>query len=179
MSLRGKDARALVRPRDDSHASMVPRPALWTKRCGFGALAMSPRGSSSGQTRTNFRPERTSRRDCPRKGAVPEAAPGRNLPDGDSPYERRCGHANESASAPAKEAVDSRAGLSSKGACPSSGTGAQPVLGIVPDGDSPYQTALRSCERVGLGAGEEAVDLVVQRAVVPHQLVGQRARLLE
>src|SRR6478672_11033302 len=48
-----------------------------------------------------------------------------------------------------------------------------------PRRDSPYETALRSRERVGLGVGEETVDLVVQWALVPHQFLGQRPCLLE
>jgi hypothetical protein len=53
MSLRGKDARAPLFDAAMILMCMVRRPGLWTKRRGFVALGMSPRGSSWGQTRTS------------------------------------------------------------------------------------------------------------------------------
>jgi hypothetical protein len=71
-----------------------------------------------------------------------------------------------------EEAFDQ--GLSPKGDCPSSGTELQPVSGTVPGGTVP-----KSSQRVGFRAGEEAVDLVVQRAFVGDQLAGELAGAFE
>src|SRR5215212_5314849 len=51
--------------------------------------------------------------------------------------------------------------------------------GTPPCGDGRYLTAPRSGQRVRLRTGEEAVDLVVQRPLIKHELAGELASPLE